>query len=289
MKDPSLPKKIAVIGGDLRQLESAGAFAERGYLVSVYGLDVLPDTPFSPNLQKADTLKDALALADLVLLPLPYSYNGEKLNAPLSLKPIAVSELLAHLSRSQKIAAGLLGESLPDGFSVYDYAASEVFATKNARATVEGAIAIAIRESAITVCQSRAIVTGYGRIGKMLAKTLCDLGATVTVIARSSRDRAWAWAEGFDAYGFHALPELVANTDFLFNTVPGEVITREVIEHIRPDTTVIELASLPGGMDLRAADECGIRVISALGLPGKYSPKTAGRIIADCVFEAFGL
>ena len=287
MKSMSIPQKIAVIGGDLRQLEAARAFLEKGFSVSVYGLDVVSDT--NDEIQKAPDLKDALYLADLILLPLPYSYDGVRINAPLSTKPITLTELFAHLSRHQKIAAGLLGTELPEGFSVFDYAQSETFAIKNARATVEGALAIAIRESAITLCNANIIITGYGRIGKMLADSLSSLGATVTIIARSARDRAWAYSQGLAAEGFQALTTLAERVDFLFNTVPEEVITREVIERIPKSATVIELASLPGGIDLRAAGEKGLRVNSALGLPGKFSPKTAGRIIADCIGDAFGL
>lgn len=287
MNKTSLPKKIAVIGGDLRQLEAAFAFSDAGFTVSVYGLDVISDTPRA--LSRASDLKDALYLADLVILPLPYTYDGVKLNAPLSTKPITLSELFAHLSRHQKIAAGLLGAELPEGFSVFDYASGETFAIKNARATVEGALAIAIRESAITLCNARAIVTGYGRIGKMLADSLKALGCRVTVVARSAKDRAWAYSQGIASHSFSLLAAEVKNCDYLFNTVPEEVITREVIENLDKNATVIELASLPGGIDLRAAGERGIRVHTALGLPGKFSPKTAGRIIAECVSDAFGL
>lgn len=289
MKDTSLPNKIAVIGGDLRQLEAAKAFSELGYEVSVFGIDVVGDKSENARFKRASDLKDALYLADCVILPLPYSYDGEKINAPLSTRPITLSELFAHLSRHQKIAAGLLGASLPEGFSVFDYAASETFAIKNARATVEGALAIAIRESAVTLCHAKVLITGYGRIGKMLANALTALGANVTVIARSARDRAWAWGEGLPAYGFRSLDELCPDCDFLFNTVPTEVIGRSALAAFKKDTVLIELASLPGGIDLRAAGEEGIRVITALGLPGKFSPKTAGRIIAECVKEAFGL
>lgn len=287
MNKTSVPKKIAVIGGDLRQLEAAKAFSQKGFAVSVYGLDVVSET--AGELQKARDLKDALYLADLVILPLPYSYDGVRINAPLSTKPITLAELFAHLSRHQKIAAGLLGAELPEGFSVFDYASGEAFAIKNARATVEGALAIAIRESAITLCHANALITGYGRIGKMLADSLAALGASVTIVARSSRDRAWAYSQGFNAYGFSELPTLAERCDFLFNTVPTEVITREVIDKLPKDATVIELASLPGGIDLRSAGERGIRIITSLGLPGKFSPKTAGTIIADCISDAFGL
>ena len=284
MKDQT--PKITVIGGDLRQLEAAKTLAEAGYTVAVYGIDVVGDPPALPSLQKSASLHAAVHEADCVLLPLPYSYDGERINAPLSTKSITLTELFAHLSPQTKIAAGLLGATLDVPHTVFDYAKSETFAVKNARATVEGAIAIAIRESACTLCHSNCIVTGYGRIGKMLASSLTLLGARVTVVARSPKDRAWAWSEGLSAFGYEALPTLAGRADILFNTVPATVIDRKTLYALPDNVPVIELASLPGGVDLRAADEEGVRVVTALGLPGKYSPKTAGKIIADCVKEA---
>ena len=67
------------------------------------------------------------------------------------------------------------------------------------------------------------------------------------------------------------------------------MITQDVLAAFKKDTVIIELASLPGGVDLREAARLGIHVITAPGLPGKYAPKTAGNIITDCVAEAFGL
>ncbi len=288
MKDLSEQKTVAVIGGDLRMYEAALAFSQKGHRVKVYGLDILGDRS-AESLEKASDLKDALALADCVLLPLPYSYDGEKLNAPLSRRVITLKECFAHLSRRQNLAAGLLGATLPEGFSAFDYTESETFAIKNARATVEGALAIAIRESAVTLCSSRAVITGYGRIGKLLARSLTALGSHVTIIARSAKDRAFAWSDGMEAAGFSALPNAVKTADFIFNTVPSEVIGRKVLQEVNKKTLLIELASLPGGIDAKAAFDLSLPLVSALGLPGKYSPKTAGQIIADCIGEAFGL
>ena len=288
MKDQS-PKKIALVGGDLRQLETAKALAEADFDVTVYGMDIVGDLPALSGLKKAATLKEALNGSHILILPLPYSYDGEKINAPLATRAITLAELFAYLSPNTKIAAGLLGRHLPEQFLVFDYSESEPFAIKNARATVEGALAIAIRESPAILCKSHCVVTGYGRIGKMLASSLSALGARVSVVACSAKDRAWAFSEGLCAHSFDALPTLAPTTDFLFNTVPSSVIGKNTLSALPSDTTVIELASLPGGIDLRAADELGVRVITALGLPGKYSPKSAGRIIADCVRDAFGL
>jgi len=285
MKDKTTPT-VAVVGGDLRLVEAARAIADRQYTVKVYGIDVIPDPQPPCTLHKAQSLKEALKDADCVILPLPYSHDGEKISAPLSTKTLTLAEFYAHLSPKTLVAAGLLGSSLAEGYTVFDYSQSESFAIKNARATVEGAIAIAIRESPLTLCNSRTIVTGYGRIGKMLASTLKSLGAYVTVIARSQKDLSWAWSEGIPAYPFAALPTLAATADLVFNTVPSLVIERPVLYALPQKTPIIELASLPGGVDLRAADEEGVRVITALGLPGKYSPATAGRIIAEAVLDA---
>ena len=281
--------KIAVIGGDLRQLEAAKAFSIKGYECHVYGLDIVGDSHSFEGVVKANSLSEALFSAQLVLLPLPYSRDGIHINAPLSTQKIKISSLFPLLSARQKIAAGLLGATLPEGFEAFDYAASESFAIRNARATVEGALAIAIRETPITLSGACVLVVGYGKIGKMLAATLRDLGATVTVLARRASDRTWARAQGLNSEDFAAFPALAANCDMIFNTVPAIVITGEILAALPKDAVIIELASPPGGVDLHEAAQLGTHVISALGLPGKFSPKTAGYSITDCVSDAFGL
>lgn len=281
--------KIAVIGGDLRQLEAAKAFSAKGYESHVYGLDIVGDSHGFDGIVKADSLSEALFSAQVVLLPLPYSRDGIHINAPLSTQKIKITALFPLLSARQKIAAGLLGATLPEGFEAFDYAASESFAIRNARATVEGALAIAIRETPITLNGAAVLVVGYGRIGKMLATTLKDLGASVTVIARRASDRAWARSQGLGSESYASFLPLAASCDIIFNTVPATVITKEILTALPQDAVIIELASPPGGIDLREAAQQGTHVISALGLPGKFSPKTAGNIITDCVSDAFGL
>lgn len=54
---------------------------------------------------------------------------------------------------------------------------------------------------------------------------------------------------------------------------------------MKKDSFVIDLASRPGGVDCQAAARYGVRVISALSLPGKVAPVTAGKIIAECIVK----
>ena len=50
---------------------------------------------------------------------------------------------------------------------------------------------------------------------------------------------------------------------------------------------LIDLSSVPGGIDFGAAKDIGIKAVWALSLPGKYAPETAGSIICDTLMEYF--
>ena len=63
------------------------------------------------------------------------------------------------------------------------------------------------------------------------------------------------------------------------------VLDKSILERADPDCLIIDLASKPGGVDFSAAAKLGIKVIWALGLPGKTAPVTSGEIIADTVIN----
>ena len=54
---------------------------------------------------------------------------------------------------------------------------------------------------------------------------------------------------------------------------------------MHPDSIIIDLASEPCGTDFSAANELGITAKKALGLPGKFAPKTAGEILKETVLN----
>ena len=71
--------------------------------------------------------------------------------------------------------------------------------------------------------------------------------------------------------------------DVIFNTVPEKVINASVLSALKPGALVIDLASLPGGVDKEAAEAFGVKTIHALSLPGKVAPKTAGKILCETI------
>ena len=151
--------------------------------------------------------------------------------------------------------------------------------------TAEGGIEIALAELPITLHGSDCLVLGYGRIGKVLCKMLSGIGAHVTAMARSHDALAWIDAYGFRGMHIDTLPQRAGEFDLIFNTIPHKLITAEVLGAVKKDALIIDLASRPGGVDMAAAQELGVKAIWALSLPGKVAPITAGNIIMQAVLN----
>jgi dipicolinate synthase subunit A len=280
--------KIGFVGGDRRQSAAAAFLARQGYECALYGLDTDGKTDITPDtatggITRSTTLSGALTGSAMVVLPLPCTNDGVRVNCPAGYD-IKLTDVFGSLTPSQIIAGGRLGESIHElaaaaGVKLFDYYEREELVILNSIPTAEGAVAIAMAEMPATLHGSRALIYGFGRLGKVLAKTLAALGADVTVAARKRGDFAWMEVNGYHAHNINE-PPLCICPDVVFNTVPAPVLGREALSVLERGTLIIELASKPGGIDMKAAEELGHRVIWALSLPGRVAPVTAGHIIA---------
>ncbi len=271
-------KSFGVIGGDKRQLYCARAIADDGFSVKVCGFEQCEDTM---GLENA-ALNEVLGHSEAIILPVPCSRDGGTVNAPFAAPALTFGKEENALLEGKPVFAGMKNRLPFPGGRVYDYAVREEFAVENAVPTGEGAIEIAMREYDGTIHGSACLVTGYGRIGRVLADMLAGLGARVTVSARNLRDMAFIRARGFEAV--HSL-SLSGRYDIVFNTVPTLLLDACTLAKIAPGALVIDLASMPGGVDFEAAERLSIKAIHALSLPGKAAPKASGRIIKNAVYH----
>jgi dipicolinate synthase subunit A len=149
-----------------------------------------------------------------------------------------------------------------------DYYTGEAVQIANAAITAEGAIALAMERSERTLLHSRVLILGGGRISRALASRLRALGAEVTVWARRAEQRSEAESRG--CRSLECLPESPRGYHYLFNTVPAPLLPGAAEGALN-----IELASAPGGF----RDPSG--VVIARGLPGKYAPLSAARVLLN--------
>jgi len=169
------------------------------------------------------------------------------------------------------------------GITPVEYLKRQDFKECNGILTAEAAVAEAQKLTDFAIAGSRVLVIGSGCIALPLANMLRAMGAFVTVAARNTAARCKARLMGFGAFDMCFMG---GEYDVVFNTVPAPVLDRAALMSLNRDTVIIDLASLPGGVDKAAAEELGIRVCPALALPGRYMPETAAKIIRACVRSA---
>lgn len=275
---------VAVLGGDKRMDFAARELTRLGYDVREWGR------------REGDSVADFSKIAkkwltdvDVLMLPLPTSIDGTHLSTPLleSREGLRMERLFC-AAPDKLWLVGRLGETLRgradrERIQWIDYFDSEILQLKNALPTAEGAIEIAMRELPIVLDGTRIAVIGYGRIGEVLSAKLRALGARVTVYARRPAVGTRAELAG---HSFREIPKernLVFDTDarVIFNTVPSRLFERSTLQMLPKNCLLIDLASAPGGIDMKAAEELGLCAIWATALPGKCAPESAGVILGE--------
>ncbi len=231
----------------------------------------------------------ALRERNIIIFPLPMNKQHLFLNASCcNQQSVTLLEIIQYIQPNSLILGGKIPSevcSLLDekGIKYVDYY-NEELQIANALPTAEGAIGIALCEMPITLSDANALIVGYGRIAKVLAEKLRLLGAHVTVAARKNTDIVTAKVYGYDTICIqNGIPAINKPIDVIFNTVPVCLFGREELANFDENTLYIELASAPYGIDTKEATRRKIRIIMAQSLPGKYSPITAGKILAETV------
>lgn len=276
-----MKRKIAVLGGDQRQICLAQFLREDGWDVVTWGLEKA-DTTFAVSLDQA-------LCAEIMVLPLPIC-RGNDLNLPLSDNKLPCDVFWKQIHADCIVFGGMIAK-IPEGlrgdhrFTLLDYYDREEVQIYHALPTAEGAIMRAMECTKRTLHGSSCLVVGYGRIGKVLAHRLHSMGANVTVSARKRSDLAWIDVFGYRAVQTQKISERIGEYDLIFNTVPEIVMDAGCLKAVKQGCLLVELASLPGGMDRKSVKEYNLRVVEERGLPGIVAPETSAKLIRDTIYH----
>lgn len=264
-------KKVEAAYGDLRMKYLAKMLGQNGYGITM-------GESFSP---------ERMQKADVVILPVPVTHGDNKISWGMDGSAITTDEICNCIRKGQSVFGGVIPKDMKStleaqGAFCYDFMEMIDIAMNNAVATAEGAIAEAIIAGKNNLTGSNCLVIGYGKCGLELAGKLQNFGANVTVMARRSTIRQQARVKGFAA----VMPgEIYGTYSYVFNTVPARMLGEKELARLPLDVCIIDIASNPGGTDFAWCEEHGVKAKLCLGLPGKYSPKTSGEILARAVLD----
>lgn len=282
--------RVVFAGGDARMMYAAESVADGGFCpcLCVEDTEEAKKRLLAAGFENIEPAERCAALADCthLVLGLPVSRDGEHIWDPIIGEDVSVWELFSRLSPGTHVLCGMANAcvkaaAMESRTILTDYYADEAFLIQNAAMTAEGAISELIRLYPGMLLGARAVIFGYGRCASQLARRLIAIGCSVTVIARSREKRASAIADRAAADTPEQAELHCRQADFAINTVPAAVIgVREAAALAQSGAFVLELADKSGLSD----DAQGlVKVIRAAGLPGRFSPASAGRLIAERV------
>lgn len=280
--------KIGIMGGDLRIIRLAEILAKEKNIVHIYGLE--KKKFLNDYILVSNSVEELCKNCDYIISGIPFSKNEEDIDAPFSERIIKIEETFNQLN-DKTLITGAVGEkilkiAIKNNIKIIDLMKSESFTVLNVIPTIEGALQVAMQNTEFTIHDSKCLVLGFGRIGKLLCSKLNALGANVSCMARENRNLSWIKAMGYKDIAINDLNSNLNDYDIIFNTIPAIVLKDEELKTIKRESSsaiIIELASSPGGVDIQIAKKYDIKIIKAQGLPGKVAPLTAAKYIKQTI------
>ncbi len=236
---------VLIFFGDRRQELLCDFFRRDGHRVSYY--------------RSKEELLCGLPAADAAILPIPVSRDGMHVTG----SDCTLSELVSYLPPDIPILGGRLPPALCKGRH-HDLLLDESFTLRNASLTAEGVLRLFYEHMQTALAEADVLIYGYGRIAEALTLRLKNLCRSVTVLARREESRTRAMLHGARALPFASFlpPHTVA-----VNTVPPP---------FAPPESECMLA-----VDLAGTPKEGSRFLAAPGLPGRFFPISAARILYE--------
>lgn len=306
-----MSKTISIIGGDYRIIKLAEFLRKDGFKIKSFGLENFDEIQKE---EKCENIEDCIKNSKTIISSIPFSKDGKNVYMPFSDKILNIEELFEKIQGKTLIAGNIPDYILNENkkikndvggvdhgdphikndkrlIEIYDLMKNEPLTIANAISTAEGAIQIAMEETDITIHNSKILILGFGRIGKILAKDLQALGAKVTCEARNDSDISWIKAYGYKSLDLNELGRVdgecsvLEKYDIIFNTIPHLILDKEKLEKVSKNCLIIDLASKPGGVDFEECDKLGIKNKWALALPGKVAPVTSAKYIKEEIYK----
>lgn len=157
----------------------------------------------------------------------------------------------------------------------------EIFAMDNALLTAEGALMLIIRGTNISIFDMKIAVLGYGRVGKAVCTLFKGIDIDFSIFTDDIGELSVARLLGKNTFQLSAP---LSDYDVIVNTIPAKVLPLAKLKSAKKSCYILDLASYSSA-EMCDINSLGLAYDNALGIPGKYCPKTAGEILAQAILR----
>lgn len=257
-------EKFLVVGKDKKMCACRDRIISKGYRCECTDkqevLSVIPDYRY-------------------IILPLPTLCDGFITGTKIEIKAF-----ISALTDKQTVFFGNISDSIFP-LTAYSYYYNEAFLCANSCLTAQGVLRLILENVERDINLLSVAVLGYGRCGKEICRYLRNSGFSVTSFSRRTQTRLQAESNGVLSDDIKNITEKLYGFDIIVNTVPSNIIDKNSLAKFNDNSLYIETASKPFGFDVSEIDSCSFRYVSASGLPGRFTPISAGENIADTVLD----
>lgn len=226
-----------------------------------------------------ENLAEQLSLSTDIILPLPSIKNGFIAGTDMTWDDLAVC-----VSKNHRVFCGnLKNPNLPCRCDSYYF--DDDFLMKNSRLTAQGVLKIVLENIKCDLTDLSVAVLGYGRCGRAICSLLMRCGCQVTAFARREESRAEAEKRGIPTENLNQITATLYRYDVTVNTIPSNIVSDDCLSALTENNIYIEIASKPYGFDSASRQSYKFHYILAESLPGKFTPWSAGRNIAETVIR----
>ncbi len=270
--------RVAVLGGDRREVHVAERLANDGHEAVRYGQATIA----SNSVRVATTVGEAVRGTEWLVLPSP-GMAGDVIYAPDAPEPIVLDGALLEQSAARE-GGVVMGRSTPALDAIANRMNIQIFqlkddpglATRLSTGVAEGVMRLLIELTQRILREHRFLIVGYGVTGAVILDYLVAAHCTPQVVARNPRWLERARQCGATPVLYDDRVDAMSAADIVVNTVPSVgAIPAEAFASLR-DRIIVDIASPPGGLDHEAARVAGVQVHWARGLAGGRAPLTAG-------------
>ncbi len=273
-------KRVALVGGDERELEILRLMLAEGMEVKAIGLPKQAAEILGKEQEK--TMADALRGSEAIVMPIPAPYEDDSVFAPSWPEKIRLTaEDLALTDGKPVVVTGQFSQrqkSLLEkhGAALFEYEGDDELMIDRSRAIAEGVLKVLIENTDVTIHRTNVFLLGFGRVSVTVCRELLAVGAHLTVVARNKVQLARAYEMGAEVLHLNDLEEHISDARIIVNGIPARVLDASLIEKTAPDVLLVDLVVPPGGIDGDAAKRLGRKYVWARGL-GSRAPITVGR------------
>lgn len=269
--------RFLIIGGDDRQLYLKRKFDENFY--------------DSFHLRRPD---DISALDDIdnyshIILPVPVSkdkltvYSSDPL--VLNLNVLRDKLQACHIVFGCGFSDEFLNCLEDKNITYYDFMKDKTFKLLNAHLTAQGALRDLLNNTDDVITGKKALIIGFGDVAKTLAVKLKAVGLEVHIAARNKDQLSIAALNGYKTIKLDMIRKSIYMFDFVFGTVPFNILLVDDVKAMGEDSVYFELASAPYTAEKAFFKSFGRKYVLSSSLPGKYLPKASANIIYDFILN----